>query len=298
MLVFWRRVPVIIRAPIAGLVVAGAGSLPWATLAIWNQRVLIKIPWAILPMALYLWAYWRYLNGSGWPRSTADARRTSLRANGLTGELWGLSLLTGLLGLSTLLPLLRIMSRVVTLPTESQPIRVPHEMPFITVFLLLVMASIVAGVAEEAGFRGYMQGPIERRYGAVTAIVVTGAFFGLGHFTHHPAAVLTMLPYYIAVAAVYGGLAYGTNSILPPLVLHAGGDVLSFTRLLMTGLPEWQVSSAAPPPTIWQTGVDAAFIRPVVVFLVLGSLAVWAYAALARTSRAAAVRVEMPLEGR
>ena len=83
----------------------------------------------------------------------------------LSGEIWGRSLLTGLLGLTTLLPLLRIMSRLAALPAESRPINVPAAMPFATVFLLVVMASIVAGVVEEAAFRGYMQGPIERRHG-------------------------------------------------------------------------------------------------------------------------------------
>ncbi len=107
-----------------------------------------------------------------------------------------------------------------------------------------------------------MQGPIERRHGFVVAILTTAALFGLGHFTHHPSAVLTMLPYYVVVAAVYGGLAYATNSILPPLVLHAGGDVLSLTRLLVTGLADWQVSASAPPPLVWNTGLDAAFIPP------------------------------------
>ena len=117
----------------------------------------------------------------------------------------------------------------------------------------------------------------------------SGALFGLGHFTHHPGAVLTMLPYYVGVAAVYGGLAYATNSILPPLVLHAGGDVLSLTRLLVTGRAEWQVSASAPPPLVWNTGLDTAFIRPVIVFVALGTAAVWAYAALARAARPAKI---------
>jgi membrane protease YdiL (CAAX protease family) len=281
----WSRLPVIVRAVTSGIVVSLAGTLPWAFLVRWNQRVLLTVPWAVLPMGLYLWLYWKYLNGAGWPRATAQARRTSLRANPLSGEIWGRSLLTGLLGLATLLPVLRIMSRLMALPAESEPINVPHAMPFATVFLLLVMASIVAGVVEEAAFRGYMQGPIERRHGIVVAILTTGALFGLGHFTHHPGAVLMMLPYYVSVAAVYGGLAYATNSILPPLVLHASGDVLSLTRLLVTGRAEWQVSGSAPPPLVWNTGLDADFIRPVIVFVVLGTAAVWAYAALARATR-------------
>ena len=292
MLSLWRRLPIIVRAVIAGLAVSFAGTAPWggvaghALLAGWNLRVFPSVPWAILPMALYLWSYWRYLNGAGWPRTTAEGRRTSLRANGLSGEVWGMSLFAGMIGFAALVPLLRIMNRLVTLPAESQPITVPPHMPFVTVFLLLVMASIVAGMVEEAAFRGYMQGPIERRHGPMVAILVNGAMFGLAHYNHHPASVLVMLPFYIAVAAVYGGLAYATNSILPGLVLHAGGDVFSLTRLWTTGRPEWQVSAAASG-LIWETGVDATFLRSVTVFVLLGAGAVWAYVALARAARVA-----------
>lgn len=67
-----------------------------------------------------------------------------------------------------------------------------------------------------------MQQPIERRHGPVAAILITGIVFGLAHFTH-PEVTLILLPYFVAVAAVYGALAYLTNSILPSLVLHTVG---------------------------------------------------------------------------
>ena len=96
-------------------------------------------------------------------------------------------MLAGFLGFGALLALLAVMQRVVNLP-DSPPAPTPAGMPFITLFLLLVMASIVAGVTEEAAFRGYMQTPIERRYGVVSAIFVNGAMFGLLHFPNHPGA--------------------------------------------------------------------------------------------------------------
>ena len=288
----WQRSPVIVRAVIAGLAVALGGILPWAGtaghpgLAGWNARVFVQVPWAIPPAALYLWLYWRYLGGAGWPRSTSQSRRANLRANRLSGEVWGMSLLAGFIGLATLLPLVRIMSRLVTLPMEAQRIVAPPQMPLATIVLLLIMGAILSGVIEEAAFRGYMQGLIERRHGPIVAILVNGIVFGVLHYSHHPRSVLAMLPYYMAVAAVYGGLAYATNSILPGMVLHAGGDVFSLARLWRTGLPEWQVA-ASSPALVWQTGVDAAFVRPVVVFCVLSAAAVWAYSALARAARGA-----------
>ena len=264
---------------------ATAGVVPWAALATANQRAGLRVPWAVLPAALYLWLLWRYLRGEGWPRATGEARRRSLRANRLPGDLWGMALFAGLLGLTGFLPLVALMNRVVAMPAESQPIRVPPEMPFPTVLLLLVMGSVVAGVVEEAAFRGYMQGPIERRHGPVVAVLATGALFGAAHVTHHPDAVLPMMPYYLYVAAVYGGLACATDSILPGLVLHAGGDVLSLTRLWATGQPEWRVS-AAPPRLIWQTGPDAEFWGYLAAFILLGAATLRAYSALAAAARA------------
>jgi hypothetical protein len=120
------------------------------------------------------------------------------------------------------------------------------------------MASVVAGVTEEAAFRGYMQGPIERRYGLGVAVLVTGTLFGLLHFPTHPADVLWMLPYYIAVSAVYGGLTWAANSILPALVLHAAGDVVVLARWWLTGRPEWQIGPVLPP-LVWDSGIDLQF---------------------------------------
>ena len=284
MLSLWQRLPVIVRATLVGFVVSAAGLLPWVFFVDWNQKLFVRVPWALVPTGLYLWLFWRYLQGAGWPSSTVSARRTGLRANELSGDVWGLAMFAGILGLTALLPLLGVLSRLVRLPPEAQPIALPPEMPFLTMFLLLVMASIVAGVVEEAAFRGYMQGAIERRHGPVVAILTTGALFGLGHITHHPSSVLSMMPFYLAVAAIYGGLAYATNSILPGLVLHAGGDVFSMTRLWATGQPEWQVS-ATPPPLIWETGTDAAFWGYLAALVVVGGAAVWAYVSLASAAR-------------
>jgi len=165
----------------------------------------------------------------------------------------------------------------------SAALTTPDGMPRITAFLLLTMSSIVAGVTEESAFRGYMQGPIERRYGLLPAILVTGTAFGLLHFPNHPGDVLLMLPYYVAVSAVYGGLTWAANSILPALVMHSGGDVWSLGRLWLTGRPEWQLSSA-PAPLVRDTGIDAGFLLAAGTLIVLAVLTSWAYAAIHRQS--------------
>ena len=245
-----------------------------------NLRIGTAVPWAIVPMTIYLWAYWKYIGGDWGPRDSAPTRRAYLRANPLSANVWMMSIAAGLLGFGALLAFLTVMARVVELPA-SAAITAPAGMPRATMFVLLVMASLVAGVTEEAAFRGYMQGPIERRYGLAPAILVNGSAFGLLHFPNHPDAVLTMLPYYIAVAAVYGGLTWAANSILPALVLHSGGDVGSLGRLWLTGRPEWQLSPQAPS-LIRDTGVDAGFLTAVGAFVVLAAFTVWAYASIHR----------------
>jgi membrane protease YdiL (CAAX protease family) len=263
-------------AVITGIIVLLAGNLPWvALLAPMNLRVGRVAPWAVLPMGIYLWCYWKYIGGSWGSKGTAAERQTNLRANALSEEVWGASIAAGLLGFAAIAAMLVLMPRLVKLP-ESSPLTEPPGMPSVTVFLLLAMSSVVAGVTEEAAFRGYMQGPIERRYGLALAILVNGTAFGLLHFRNHPADVLIMLPYYIAVAAVYGGLTWAANSILPALVLHSGGDVWSLGRLWLTGRPEWQLSPA-PASLVWETGVDAGFLLSAAALVVLGGLTWWAY---------------------
>jgi membrane protease YdiL (CAAX protease family) len=276
---------VILTAVLLGVGVLLAGGLPWSLLlAPASLRVGTMVPWAVVPMSLYLWAYWKFIGGHWGPRDTSFIRRESLRANALAGDMWIRSILAGLIGFGALLAFLTVMARVVEMPASAAPITTPDGMPRATMFALLVMASIVAGVTEEAAFRGYMQGPIEKRYGLAPAILVNGAAFGLLHFPNHPDAVLTMLPYYVAVAAVYGGLTWAANSILPALVLHAGGDVWSLGRLWLTGRPEWQLSPQAAA-RIWDTGVDGAFLLSAGTCLVLAALTAWMYVGVHRVRR-------------
>ena len=97
---FWHLLPVVGRAVVLGVTAAAAGTMPWAALVSANTRHQSALPWAVPLMALYLWWYWCYLvRGTGWPQSTASARRMYARANALSHEAWGLALVAGMLGL-------------------------------------------------------------------------------------------------------------------------------------------------------------------------------------------------------
>src|SRR5262245_33453936 len=109
----WRSLPVLPRAVITGLAVGAAGTVPWAALVSFNIRYLSAVPWAVPVMAGYLWWFWWYfVNGSGWPRSTAVWRRSAARANRLPDEAWMPALFAGMLGLTSVLLLQGVLGRL------------------------------------------------------------------------------------------------------------------------------------------------------------------------------------------
>jgi membrane protease YdiL (CAAX protease family) len=143
-----------------------------------------------------------------------------------------------------------------------------------------VLSAPVAGIIEEAAFRGYMQGPIERRHGLPVAILITGTMFAVAHLDF----TLVLWPYYVAVAAIYGTVTHLTNSILPAVVLHTAGNLYSSFDLWLRGQAEWQAGSA-PAALIWETGADAEFWRAAAWLLVASAAMIAAHLRLAAVTR-------------
>ena len=144
---------------------------------------------------------------------------------------------------------------------------------------LLLMAAPVAGIIEEAAFRGFMQGPIERRYGITVAILVTGTMFAVAHLDF----TWVLWPYYVTVAAIYRTVTSLTKSILPAIVLHTSGNLYSNMDLWLHGQAEWQ-SSAGPATRIWTSGVDRAFLLSIVALLAAAAAMAVAFIGLARAA--------------
>jgi membrane protease YdiL (CAAX protease family) len=170
---------------------------------------------------------------------------------------------------------LRIANRMVLLPKQDVPDL--SQMPAVTIATLLVASSAIAGLVEESAFRGYMQGPIERRCGPMIAILITGTMFAIAHLDFTP----VLWPYYVAVAAIYGMVAYLTNSILPAIVLHTSGNLYSNFDLWVNGNAEWQAAKDSSE-LIWSTGADASFWTTLGALALATALAIGAYFRLAR----------------
>ncbi len=263
------RISAILQAVLLGVVVALAGTIPRNLLFAANLEFHPELAWAVPVVAVYLWFFWRYLEGAGPPASSAQFRRASLRATSLPLRLWAWALLAGTLGILALVVALRLLNQLVDLPLQD--LSELRGVPTSTAVSLLLAAAPIAGVVEEAAFRGYMQGPIERECGLFVAILITGTAFAVVHLDF----TLILWPYYLAVAAIYGAVTYFTRSILPAVVLHTGGNLYSNFDLWLRGRAEWQ---AAPEPAarLWEL---------IAALVVLTSIAFWAYGRLAKACR-------------
>ena len=213
----WNRVPFILRTFLAAIAVTGTATLIWGALIQSNLRFSLKLPWAAVIMAVFLVFYWKFLKGWGWPQSTSAARRASLGAHPLSSSVWRWSLFAGGLGLAASIALFMISRRLILWPRPPRP-DLSH-IPSTTLLPSLLMSAAVAGISEEAGFRGYMQGPLSRRYGPAIGIAITSFVFGLAHLSH--GAFVPAILFDIAWGALYGLLTYLSGSILPAIVLHS-----------------------------------------------------------------------------
>ena len=113
---------VIARAVVVGIVVLLAGTpLPRNAAFAANLRFGASLPWSAPLMAAYVWFFWRYAGGWGPPEATAEERRASSRAGRVPAPVWAWSLLTGLIGIVTLVLALRFANRLVVLPEQTLP---------------------------------------------------------------------------------------------------------------------------------------------------------------------------------
>ncbi|MEQ1866930.1 MAG: type II CAAX endopeptidase family protein [Micropepsaceae bacterium] len=267
----WQRLPAFVRAIIIGGLLVGAGIVPWVVLVTINLRTGAAVPWSVAAMALYLAAYWFYLRGWGPPKSTKEFRRKHLRAASLSHDAWNLSLLAGTAGLACMLVLLfGVYARVVSLPSDIFP-DTSGVSPYAVAAYIFMLAA-VAGVTEEAGYRGYMQSLIESHYGPTAAILATAIVFGLAHFN------LTLMPVYLFVAVLLGVITYISNSILPGVLLHAAYDFLMVVL-------NWQFGNPVPSRIDLAAGPDAIFWAACVGASVFAAITLWALGQLRRAVR-------------
>ena len=96
----------------------------------------------------------------------------------------------------------------------------------------LALISLLAGVGEEALFRGVLQGVLAGPLGTALALVVTSTAFGLVHYVTRTYAIMA------GVIGLYlGVLALAFNSLFVPMIVHALYDFVALAYLTKTTSP-------------------------------------------------------------
>jgi membrane protease YdiL (CAAX protease family) len=219
-------------------------------IAVWSLFLaVIPAPWSVLVMIPVLLVYWRLFTRKYVPR-VGPWGAGRVRAPQLVAAL--------------LFVLIVQASFVVTfclIPFPSERFTADYKelelMPRWAGWVLIVMGSIVAAICEETGFRGFMQMPLQKRYGPRIAIVATSILFALIHLSHRWA--LPILPHIFFASVLLGMLAWRSGSLLPGIIGHAILDIFDYSCWWTT------ITGRIDRKTIFETGVNPHFIGWVLV---------------------------------
>lgn len=268
----WQSLPALVRALIMGGLVGAAGTMVWLILVSVNLQRNPALPWSVAVMAIYLAIYWWFLRGGILSWASAH-RRELLRIEPLSPSGWNWALLALVLGfLAAFVFLVGIQARIADVPAGAFP--ATGSTPWYVVLSYIAMVGIVAGVVEEAAYRGYMQVELERAYGPTAAIVISSIVFALAHFS------VPLLPFIAAVGVLLGTVAYLARSIVPGLIVHAAYDFLVTLMI-------WQFGYPHLPKLDLAKGLDEPFVIAATLAALAATGSVWAMTGLARERRAA-----------
>jgi membrane protease YdiL (CAAX protease family) len=229
----------------------------------------------------WLLFFWWYVTGHGWPRSTQEARRRDLRAPSLSKPAWTLALIAGTLGITGTIAMAFVTARLAHLPREAFAAPIDFsKYGALTVICAIACISATAGVVEEAGFRGFLISPIQRRHGWTIAILISGIMFFLDHHLSHAYATFVFLPFFLAISVVHGLLVKYSGSIRPSILLHALADFIVIPV-------SYGLVGTFSVESVSVTGIDRQFIIWVAVMVTCFGTFVPALRVLGRRTEAA-----------
>jgi membrane protease YdiL (CAAX protease family) len=273
---FWQRLPAILRGILIAELVVTVGTIPPSIAVILNLRTSPSIPWMLVVTAAWLSFFWWYVSGHGWPRSTQEARRRDLRAPSLSKSAWTWALIAGTLGITGTIAMAFVTARVAHLPREAFAAPIDFsKYAALTVVCAIACISATAGVVEEAGFRGFLISPIQRRHGWTVAILMSGIMFFLDHHLSHAYATFVFLPFFLAISVVHGLLVKFSGSIRPSVLLHALADFvvipISYGLVGTFSVESVSVTGIDRHFTIWVAVMVICFAAFVPALRVLGA---------------------------
>ena len=252
---FWMKVPLIVRSILIGFSVCTIGVGLWVLLATY-----VPVPWSVLAMGAILIPYWMYFRGRWNPLNTKDFRRFCMRQTKLKRSVWIWGMMAAFFIFLFLNAGWILTFRLVEFnPEVFKTARYLNDYPAWASWSVILMASLVAGICEETGYRGYMQAPIEQKYGPVAGIVITSLVFAAAHL--HQAWANGIFVGIFVLSFMIGYLAYATNSLLFGIMAHVAFDIVNFSYW-------WSdVVGTFERKPISMTGVDNHFILTLSVVL-------------------------------
>jgi membrane protease YdiL (CAAX protease family) len=253
---FWGRLPVAPRAIICGLAVGLAAANVWPLL-----RMALGSVGASIEELVFLIAYVWWCGGRGAPRETQAARRRSFRLTAPSAGVWLYGLLAAVAFAVTVHAAMVVLFRLVPFPMAA--FREGYDLSNIPTlalrWIVVAVSALSAGICEETGFRGYMQRPLEARYGPIWAIAVSALFFTLLHLNKGWATV-GMVPIVFGAGLLLGTLAWAAGSLIPCMIGHFLMDMGLFAYW-WTG-----IAGTFTAKPIFQSGADAQFLIAILIF--------------------------------
>jgi membrane protease YdiL (CAAX protease family) len=246
----WAKLPIFLRAILAGLLIALPAANVWPLLLL-NLGALFASVAEAMFLALYIW----WAAGGGPPRASQTNRATAFRRGTPSAAQWLWGMVAALCFAVTIHASIVLLFRFVPFPVAE--FRRGYDFSFIPTvplrWLAVVISAASAGICEETGFRGYMQRPIELSHGAPVAILNSSLFFTVLHLTKGW-ALAGMIPIIFGAGILLGSLALSSGSLIPCMIGHTIMDVGLF-GYWWTGI----VGEFTLRP-IGETGVDRAFV--------------------------------------
>lgn len=211
-------------------------------------------------MGTILILFWMYFSGRWKPSNTQVFRRFCIRQIKLKRKVWVWGLIAAFFLFLFVTSGLILTFRIVEFqPDIFKTARYLNDFPAWTAWSIILMASLVAGICEEIGFRGYLQTPLEQKYGPVAGISITSLVFVVVHL--HQAWASGILVQIFIISFMFGYLAYSSKSLLFGIIAHVTFDIINFSYW-------WSdVVGTFERKPISMTGVDTHLIITVMVVL-------------------------------
>jgi membrane protease YdiL (CAAX protease family) len=220
----WSNIPLLIRAIILGIIVSSIGVLIWPLIAIF-----IPLPWSFVIMIGFLVFYFKFFSGETKPKSTQVFRKNNFRNKKLSSRVWAHAIIAIFLIVIIEQSSLVVTFRIIEFPAEifAQEYSFLQNIPIWAGWLVIIMISVVAGICEEIGFRGYMQVPLENKYGPLKAIIIVSLMFVVVHLHQAWSGPIVFHIFFISV--LFGSIAYYSKSLIPGIIAHSIMDICNFS---------------------------------------------------------------------